>query len=149
MSWDALTASDVLSEFNTSERTNIANTVGTDNLAAITARVVEEVRGACQAGNNLIGPAGTIPSQLTGDAIAIAKWRFLLALPLMPQIQTEDRKDAFDTARETLQMIATEEMAVEVPAAGTALPLTLPGNDLEVGDNLQPRYFTRDTLNGL
>lgn len=149
MSWSTLSADDVLTEFNPSERVNIINVVGADNLAAIAARVVEEVRGSCLAGGNPIGPLLSIPSQLTGDAIAVTKWRFLLALPQFPSLQTQVRQDAYNEARANLKAIASGEMKTELPADGTALALSTPGNSIEVGDGLNTRFVTRTKMDGL
>lgn len=149
MAWTTLAAADVLTEFNSSEKTNIVNIVGTDNLTAITARVVEEVRGACLAGGNQVGAELTIPSQLVGDAICIAKWRFLLALPQFPSLQTKQRESAFNQSRKVIADVAHAEMRVELPAAGTALPMQSPANSLEISDDVQPRFVTRTTMDGL
>ena len=150
MSWDTLTADDVLSEFNASERVNIANVVGADNLAAITARVVSEVRGACLAGGNVVSTGDTIPDQLIGDAIAIAKWRFVLALPNMPALQSKPRFDAYTESRALLREISAGSIKVQLPTAGTEIAAqSTPGNAIEVGSNLNSRFVTRTTMDGL
>jgi len=112
MTWSALTAAEVLEEFNASERAAFDTAKGADNLGAIVTRVIERVRAAGEWGGADLGAAGTIPTGLKGEAIAIARWRYLLALPKNEKLQSPDRKAAHDDALRLLEAIAKGEISL-------------------------------------
>ena len=114
--WITLTAADVLDEFNDSERDGYQNAQGaTKTLDRITGHVVARVRGAVLAGGGVLGVDGTIPDALAGEAIAVARWRFLLALPRNPALQSAERKATHDQALEVIKDVSTGKLRVEVP----------------------------------
>lgn len=121
MSWVTMVVNDVLSEFTPAEKTILdgIQAGASTNLTAILGRAIAEVRGAIAGGGYPLGAAGTIPDALASDVIAIARWRFLVAMPALAKLQTKERKDAFDGAQEKLKAVSRQEYAVEAPVAGT------------------------------
>lgn len=116
MSWTALTAEHVLEEFTPQEQATLKLIQNSqDNLPAIVARSMAEVRGAIESGGYPLGATGTIPDSLHSDAIAIARWRFLIAMPQLKALQTAERKAAYDDARNKLADIAKGKTGVEDP----------------------------------
>ena len=122
MSWSALTATDALTEFNSSEKAQVDTLSGdSGNFADIIARVVAQVRGDIRAGGYpLDADTAKIPDSLHGDAIAIARWKFLILLPKTEELQTEARKAANDDALKKLARIAAGDYGVEPPAVVVA-----------------------------
>ena len=128
MNWIALTTDDVLSEFTPNEAASIRNMQGSGsgpgyvNIDVITARTIDEVRGFILAGDYAIDETAddTLPKGLFADAIAIARWRTLIAAPQLRQLQTEERKKAFDDALAKLNKIADQQFNVEPPIPPTS-----------------------------
>src|SRR6266446_1087183 len=115
MSWEVLNTEDVLSEFTPAEAGAIRNVQGSGsgsgsgpgygdqppftNMDTIVTHTIDEVRDFIRAGGYpLDAMAHTIPIGLFSDAIAIARWRLLVSIPQLRQLQTEERKNAFDEA---------------------------------------------------
>jgi hypothetical protein len=125
MSWEILTTEDVLSEFTMAEAAAIRTLQGSGsgsglpfaNIDEIVARSIDEVRGFITAGGYQVDPVldNTLPLGLFADAVAIARWRLLIATPSFRQLQTEERKAAFDAAMAKLALIAAQKFAVEPP----------------------------------
>jgi len=125
MSWEILTTEDVLSEFTMSEAAAIRQLQGSGtgsglpfaNIDLIVAHAVDEVRGFISAGGYAIDLIldTTIPIGLFEDAIAIARWRLLIATPSFRQLQTEERRLAFDEAMKKMFLIADQKFFVEPP----------------------------------
>ncbi len=130
MGWVTLTTDDVLSEFTPNEAASIRNMQGSGsgsgppftNIDIITARTIDEVRGFILAGDYAIDETAddTLPKGLFADAIAIARWRVLIAAPQLRQLQTEERKKAFDDALAKLNKIADQQFNVEPPIPPTS-----------------------------
>lgn len=135
MSWAVLTTEDVLSEFTIAEASAIRQAQGSGsgsglpfaNIDEITARVIDEVRGYIAAGGYELDTTSdprTIPLELFEDGIAIARWRLLIATPSLRQLQTEERRLAFEAALKKLGLIAEGRFAIDpittggVPRAG-------------------------------
>ena len=132
--WVALTTDDILSEFTVPENSSIRNLLGGTgsgsasgsgsgppfwNLDLVTVRVIDEVRGYIAAGGYSLDETSdprTIPLELFEDAIAIARWRILISVPMLKQLQTEERKLAFDAAIKKLTLIAEQKFFVVPPA---------------------------------
>src|SRR4030095_12148697 len=114
MPWITLTTDDVLSEFTPNEAATLRNLQGSGsgpgyvNVDVLTARTIDEVRGFIMAGGYAVDETAedTLPKGLFADAIAIARWRVLISAPQLKQLQTEERKKAFDDALAKLNKIA-------------------------------------------
>jgi len=129
MSWEILTTEDVLSEFTISEAAAIRQLQGSGtgsgfpfaNIDMKVSHVVDEVRGYIIAGGYAVDPIldTTIPASLFEDAITIARWRLLIATPSFRQLQTEERRLAFDAAIKKLLLIAAQKFFVEPPIPET------------------------------
>ena len=129
MSWEILTTEDVLSQFTMAEAAAIRTLQGSGtgsgfpfvNIDLKVANVVDEVRGYIIAGGYQVDPIldTTIPEGLFEDAIAIARWRLLIATPSFRQLQTEERKLAFDDALKKMALIAAQKFFVEPPIPET------------------------------
>jgi hypothetical protein len=125
MSWEVLTTEDVLSEFTIAEASAIRSVMGSGsgsglpfaNIDVIVGDVIDEVRGYIIAGGYEVDPVldNTLPIGLFVDAIAIARWRLLIATPSFKQLQTEEREKAYEAAIKKLLLIAAQEFAVEPP----------------------------------
>ncbi len=125
MAWEVLTTEDVLSEFTVQEASAIRTLQGSGsgsgfpfaNIDFIVVNVIDEVRGYITAGGYAVDPIAdnTIPTGLFEDAIAIARWRILIAVPSLKQLQTEERRLAFDKAEAKLLLIAEQKFFVEPP----------------------------------
>ncbi len=129
MSWEILTTEDVLSQFTMAEAAAIRTLQGSGtgsgfpfvNIDVKVANVVDEVRGYITAGGYAVDPIldTTIPVGLFEDAITIARWRLLISTPSFRQLQTEERKLAFDEAIKKMMLIASQKFFVEPPIPET------------------------------
>ncbi len=128
MSWQILTTEDVLSEFTPNEASAIRNLQGGSgsgapytNIDVIVANVIDEVRGFIIAGGYAVDLVfdNTIPTGLFEDGIAISRWRILISAPSLKQLQTEERRFAFDKAEAKLLLIAEQKFFVEPPLPPT------------------------------
>jgi hypothetical protein len=124
MDWETLTTEDILSEFTIAEAATLRQLQGSGsgsgypylNLDVITGHVIDEIRGYIAAGAYEIDVIdGTIPLVLFADGIAIGRWRYLIATPSLRQLQTEDRRLAFEAALAKLNLIAQGKFAIEPP----------------------------------
>ncbi len=124
MSWQILYTEDVLSEFTPNEASAIRTLQGGSgsgepytNIDVIVANVIDEVRGWIIAGGYAVDQVfdNTIPTGLFEDAIAIARWRILISVPSLKQLQTEERRFAFDKAEAKMLLIAEQKFFVEPP----------------------------------
>ncbi len=117
--WQVLAASEVLSELTTSERLGLQKLLGTAEppASAIVERVIAEVRDYIRSGGYAIDESAdnTLPLGLHSDAIAIARWRYLISIPAAKTLQTDARKEAVEHALEKLAKVAAQEFAVEPP----------------------------------
>lgn len=149
MSWSAIAAAEVLQEFNPKEQaTLIQQQSAADNLTPILARIVNMVRGFIIAGGGRVDQPGTVPDQLREDVIAVARWRWLLALPASDDkaLQSDARKAAHDDAMKRLDKVAAGDLKVELPA--TPVITAAPGNAIQVASS-QVRKATSCKLDGL
>ncbi len=130
MSWAVFNTEDVLSEFTTQEAASIRNLQGGSgsgsgppflNIDFIVVNVIDEVRGYIFAGGYAVDPIldNTLPMGLFEDAIAIARWRVLIALPKFLQLQTEERRLAYEAALKKLLLIAEQKFVPESPTIDT------------------------------
>lgn len=124
MPWTASTEADVLSEFTPEESAIIQAVQGAvDNLPAVLARVVAQLRDAIRSGGYALSDdETTIPLGQHDEVIAVARWRFIASLPSLPSLATEARKQLYLDALEKWKAIAKQEYAVEPPAAPTTTP---------------------------
>jgi hypothetical protein len=124
MAWETLNSDDVLSEFTPNEAAAIRSLQGGSgsgrpftNIDVIVARTIDEVRGFIVAGGYAVDEEddSTLPRSLFADGIAFARWRLLIAAPQLRQLQTEERKKAFDDALAKLNKVAAGEFSIEPP----------------------------------
>ena len=125
MSWEVFTTEDVLNQFTVAEASAIRSLQGSGsgsgrpflNLDEKVAHIIDEVRGYIIAGSYDVDPIldNTLPAGLFEDAIAIARWRLLIAAPAFKQLQTDERKEAFELALKKLALIAEQKFSVEPP----------------------------------
>jgi len=149
MSWSTIAESDVLTEFNSKENSAINNIQGaTDNLAPILQRVVNAFRDAIVAGGNQVDQAGTIPDQLRMDVIAVARWKWVVALPKVGEmLQTKERKDAHDDAMKRMDEVSLGKIKIVLP--GNPIIQDAPVNSVQVATHKHHKLrFTDKRLNG-
>lgn len=149
MSWSIIAESEVLEEFNSKENALINNIQSaTDNLAPILQRVVNAARGAIVAGGGPLDQPGTIPDQLRPDVIAIARWKWLVALPNVNEtLQSKNRKDAHDDAMKRLDEVAAGKIKIELP--GNPIIQDAPVNSVQVATHKHHKIrWTDKHLNG-
>ncbi len=125
MAWEVLTTEDVLSEFTIQEAAALRTLQGSGsgsglpfaNIDYIVVNVIDEIRGYIVAGGYDVDLVfdNTIPTGLFEDGIAIARWRILIAVPMLKQLQTEERRLAYEEAIKEMLMIAKGEFFVEPP----------------------------------
>jgi hypothetical protein len=124
MPWSAPAEDEILSEF-TPEETTILQTLqgATDRLPAILERVVAEIPDAIRSGGYaLAADSTTLPLSLHGDAIALARWRWLASLPSLPTLQTAPRAALAAAAEARIGQIATQQFSPEPPVAPVTTP---------------------------
>ncbi len=135
MSWGILTTQDVMSEFTLPEASSLRNLQGSGsgsgppflNIDMIVVNVIDEVRGYISSGGydlvepDMDGDPRKIPQGLFVDAIAIARWRTLISSPKLLQLQTEERREAFNKAIAKLLLISERKFVPE-PIPGDVVP---------------------------
>ena len=130
MPWSTIATSDVLEEFTPQEQAALQTIQnGTSQLGGILAKAVASARGSIQAGGNDLDAAGTLPDQIIPQVVAIIRWRWLVSLPKLKPLQTEERRDAYNDGLKALDKIASGHPKVERPAnaiATTGEIVTLP-----------------------
>jgi phage gp36-like protein len=123
--WSALNAYDInatltapeISLFNEGDSFSTAS----PRLDSIISWVVDSVRAkvaACAENRNVMGPVGTIPSELYGDAIAIARYQLLTSFPAGKNFLDEGRTRTYTDALKHLDDVAAGKLAIE-PSGGT------------------------------
>ena len=137
--WEVLTSEDVLAQFTIAEAASIRSLQGSGsgsgqpflNIDMKVVAVTDEVRGYIFAGGYTVdGDPRTIPISLFEDAIAIVRWRLLIAVPGFKQLQTEERKLAYEDAIRKLLLISQQKFAIDPP-----IPSTLPTTGLWNSEN--------------
>jgi hypothetical protein len=114
----------VLAQFNDSETAAYDAAKGdtaSADLPAIVTAVIAQIQEAWLNGGRAPDPSGatnTIPAGEINRAVALARWRYLVALPTGQTLQTPERKHAFDAAETYLLQIALREIK---PGGGVAL----------------------------
>lgn len=149
--WNTISAAEVLEEFTPQEKATLENIQGaTNSLGKIVARAINKVRGDCIRGGNRIGPNGTVPDSLAPDVIAWARWKWLISIPAAKSMQTSERKDAYNDAKQAFLDVAKGEPKVELPDENEVLEVTTPGNAAELATQPDPaRAAHRRKLDGL
>jgi hypothetical protein len=116
MSWIIPQASDVMSEFTPSEQKSIVTLIGGDPdnpnplLSVIVTRVADEIRDYIRSGGYALDDnEAKIPSGLLNDLISIARWRFLVAVPQLKQLQTDERHALYVDAMGKMKLISTTD----------------------------------------
>jgi len=121
MSWNQITDTDVLDEITPAENATLRNIQGaTDKLPRLLDRVVEKFRGAILAGGQSLGADATVPDSIADDVCAFARWKFLTSIPQAKNMQTEERKLAWQEALKILSELRLGKFPVESPSDGQA-----------------------------
>ena len=112
--WTSLTEAEVLRQFNASERAAYDSAKGDDSaqdLAGIITNVVDEIRLAYANGGRLLDSdaSDTIPNGEKNRAIALVRWKFLLALPTGEAL-AKFRKDEADKATEYFRAVTERKI---------------------------------------
>lgn len=131
MPWNTIATKDVLTEFTPAEQA-VLNGIqgGTQNLAAVLAKVINKVRGQIRAGGNQVDMTSmvTVPDQLMEEVIAIARWKWLNSFPALKSFKTDDRKQAAADAEMRLKDISSQKPdreRTEFPATTDATPVPI------------------------
>jgi hypothetical protein len=140
MPWSAPAEDEILSEFTPEETTILQALQGaTDRLPGILARVVAEIRDAIRSGGYALdADVTTLPLSLHGDVIALARWRWLAALPALPTLQTEPRAALAAAAIAKLEKIATQQFSPEPPSAPLITPAGTWNSERRLPSRLEP-----------
>ena len=114
--WTTLTTADVLAQFNDSETAAFDAAKGdtqSTSLPAILTLVTDQIRRAYRDGGRRVDQtsSGTIPDGEKNRAVALARWRYLLALPAGQSLQTAERKQAYDEAETYFLQIAQRKIS--------------------------------------
>lgn len=134
--WITLAAQDVLNQFNDSETSAYDAAKGDANsvsLPDIIAKVSAQIQQAfSDAGrlydqvNNVVPATGMIPAGEANRAIAIIRWKYLLAIPTGKAL-AENRADEASKAGEYFQMVAQRKFplgSVAVARSGIRVDVT-------------------------
>lgn len=122
MPWSALTVADIetrLTDPEMSALTSAATVAGQTKeslIAGAVAAVTAEVRGyvaACSV--NVLGPAGTIPYELEGAALALVRRYLFTRLPRMKSLFDELRQKECEEALQRLRDTAACRFAIVPP----------------------------------
>ena len=126
MAWLTLNGGDLLSILTQQERDLFGQgdsaSNSPDRLVAILKWVTAQIRGkvaACAANRDLMGPVNTVPEELYGDGIVIARFQLLTSLPTPGRaFQDESRLRAYSDALKHLDDAAACTIAIEPPLPG-------------------------------
>ena len=124
MNWITLTTPDILAQFNDSETAAYDAAKGdttSADLPAIITLVIDQIWHAYHEGGRLVDVAapGTIPPGEKNRAVALARWKYLLALPTGKALQTEERRKSHDDAEVYFLKVAQRKIG-HAGAAGLA-----------------------------
>ena len=128
MAWLPLITDDVLNSLSATEQNQMTDPSSAADLAQIVSSVVSFVRGkvnSWQPNQAYAGPAGTIPEETYGSAIAIARYKFLTHLP-GTQLITKWREAENTQALSELDQIASGKLIILSPATPQAPGGTIP-----------------------
>lgn len=145
--WATLSVAQFLTEggLTADERTKLDSAAGGDaGLTEILAAAVTEWRGIIEAaGYDIAATADTVPPSCRRHIIAQVRWQVLIKYPALRQLQTEERKEAKDEAKDKLKSIEDGEASIESPET--------PSADVTPGPNFgeRTRNFERDDQDGL
>lgn len=123
MSWRSITVDDIRTALSGDELQSLQESAlaagQIDPLLSVIEQVTDEVRGFIAAyADNSLGPAQTLPPQVTGSAIAIVRWRLAGRLSVGKAgelLRSESRKQDYDDAVQLLRDVAEGKVAVEEP----------------------------------
>jgi hypothetical protein len=129
MAWLQLQTSDVLNSLSSQEQNQMTDASSTANLAQIISSVTSFVRGkvnSYQPNQVFIPyPAGMIPEETYGAAVAIARYKFLTHLP-GTQLITKWREAENTEAYALLDDVASGKLIILSPATPQAPGGTIP-----------------------
>lgn len=114
--WITLTVTDVLAQFNDSETAAYDATKGdtaSTSLPAIIGLVVKQIYQAYEDGGRLVDAVdpGTVPPGEKNRAVALVRWKYLLALPTGQALQTAERRMAHDEAEAYFLQMARRKVS--------------------------------------
>ena len=114
MDWVTITSSDVLAEgFSATEQAALT-AAGNSGVGVILTSAIGEWRGVIEAADHDLDADTTkVPPSCKPHIIAQVRWRWLISLSQLKQLQTEERKQAAERADEILDAIAEGDRAVE------------------------------------
>jgi hypothetical protein len=126
MNWITLTTTDVLAQFNDSETSAYDAAKGDTqsvDLAAIITSVTDQIRHAYRDGGRALDwtTLTSIPPGEKNRAIALVRWKYLLALPAGKALQTGERQQASADAESYFLNVARRKIA-HAGAVGVARP---------------------------
>ncbi len=128
--WINLTTADVLAQFNDSEAAAYDAAKGdpaSTSLPTIIALVVNQIYQAYEDGGRLVDRVdpGTLPPGEKNRAVALVRWKYLLALPAGRALQTAERQQAHDAAEAYFLKMARRQLsrpgAVEMARTGRCI----------------------------
>ncbi|MEI7912720.1 MAG: hypothetical protein WCK77_24095 [Verrucomicrobiota bacterium] len=124
--WLTLTAADVSAQLSDAESAAVLAALGANTkLPALVANVIQQIRGDIRAGGYAMdATTTTLPAELLNDAVAIIRWKLLMALPGCEYLMTPERKDENKEARGKCRDIAARKRQVELPNAQVARVVT-------------------------
>ena len=118
MAWTTLTEAMVLGQFTEVEAAGIEAAQGgsTSKLPEILQKTIDQAREDILAGGHeLDADATKLPAGLHNDVIAVARWKLLISLPGLEDLQTKVREKEHNDATQKLRDIARGKRRVEPP----------------------------------
>ena len=151
MPWQTIDPTDITGlGFSPGEANAIALVQGsTTIISRLLVDVVNSDRGYIISGGNQLDAPDTIPDQIRGHVLAIARWEICLAFPQLKALQTDGRSKAYERAMDTLEKISKREIKVELPAAATTQQLSGPTSQIQKTDYINPRQTRRNDMSHL
>ncbi|AHF94603.1 hypothetical protein OPIT5_29290 [Opitutaceae bacterium TAV5] len=146
MSWRTITEDDLRTVLTGTEidsvRTVALEDGAGDPVPGTLANVVQTVRGyIAGCSRNTLGPAGTLPEQLVGDAMVIARHRLLTRFPEVGLL-SDGRVNEYNQAMTAMRDVAACRISVEAPPV--AGPEKMPAGAGAILVSHTPLNFTRD-----
>jgi anti-sigma factor ChrR (cupin superfamily) len=149
MAWVTLTEAELHGQLSAAELGLVRQSARPgqpDPVTAALADAVELARGYAAA-VMAPGAAGTVPAQLRGAVLAIARWRVLSRLPSGKDLLTDARRVDHDEAQKLLREVAAGRFALD-PAIGAA-PASAPAARPALSTGNRTRAWTRAAQRGL
>jgi hypothetical protein len=118
-----MTTQDVLNELSNAEQVGLQAATNSGDpvipaLSNILLGVIRSMRGCVIAGGGELTTVPTlVPDQLWEDVIAITRWRWIVAIPKLKFLQTDERRQLYTDANTRMNEVANGTIKIELPSS--------------------------------